>query len=85
VDGNAQLISAIVALWLALSGIVGAVIKYLLSEVKDLKEALEEINDSTAATNKTNAELASLFPGVLAERDALQRQLSSGHAKEDRS
>lgn len=74
-DGQAQVI--ISALATTLTGVVTAVIKYLLNENKDLKQALKEANASTSATNETNAKLAALLPDVLAQKEALQRQLSS--------
>ena len=51
----------IVALASTLAGFTGAVLRYLLSEIRDLKKALVEANTSTAAANEVNATLAMLW------------------------
>lgn len=83
-DGTGQLIAVIGVLWTALTGIVAAVLRYLLNENKDLKAAIKDANSATTASNETNAKLAAILPGVLAENEALKRRTSTPVA-EDRS
>lgn len=75
-DGTAQLIAVIGVLWTALTTVVAAVLRYLLNENKELKTAIKESNSAVAATNKANAELVALFPGILAENQDLKQRTS---------
>lgn len=66
------------ALATTLAGVVTAAFRFLLDERRELKEQLRQSNDAVKETNKLNATLAAMVPGLLADKDAALRSRVGG-------